>query len=216
MLIRFVCLANSFKEGGRCLAGIELDNNNNPKFENGRPKWVRPICNTIHGEVHTYLVAHVHLLDIVEINVTGYPLEKSHQSENVLFRETSINVLGRFKPHDIEKLCDKRNMIFGSRGKALSEDAIGALPYSLMLVNVDQFEVIEKMYDPKAERMKLRLIFSYKGSEYDLPITDPIFINNYQRNPQLTKDVANAYLCLSLAIAHNDLYYKLVPGIILY
>jgi hypothetical protein len=35
MPARFVCLANSFKEGGRCLAGIELDNNNNPKIENG-------------------------------------------------------------------------------------------------------------------------------------------------------------------------------------
>jgi hypothetical protein len=40
MPTRFVCLANSFKEGGRCLAGIELDNNNNPIIENGHPKWI--------------------------------------------------------------------------------------------------------------------------------------------------------------------------------
>ena len=198
------------------MAGIELDNNNNPKFENSRPKWVRPICDTIHGEVHTFLVAHVHLLDIVEINVTGYPLEKSHQSENVLFRETSINVSGRFKVHDVDRLCDRRKMIFGSTGKALSEEAIGALSYSLLLIRVNKLEVVEKMYDQKVEKMKLRLVFDYNGIEYDLPITDPIFIYNYQRNPQLTEDVANAYLCLSLAIAHNDLYYKLVPGIILH
>ena len=215
MLIRFVCLANSFKEGGRCLAGIELDNSNNPKFENGRPKWVRPICNTIHGEVHTYLVAHVHLLDIVEINVTGYPLEKTHQTENVLFREVSMNVLGRFKAHDLYELCDNRNMIFGNTGKAVSEDDIVALSYSLLLISVDRFEVVEKMYAQKAERMKLRLLFTYKGTEYDLPITDPIFINNYQRDPVFTQGIANAYLCLSLAIPFNDWYYKLVPGIIL-
>jgi len=216
MLIRFVCLANSFKEGGRCLAGIELDNNNNPKLENGRPKWVRPICNTIHGEVHTFLVAHVHLLDIIEVDVTGYPLEKSHQSENVLFRETSINILGRFAAHGLGELCDKRKMIFGNTGKALSEEAIGALSFSLMLISVDRFEVVEKMYAEKAERMKLRLVFTYKGIEYDLPITDPIFIHNYQRDPGFTQGIANAYLCLSLAIPFNDWYYKLVPGIILY
>jgi len=41
MLTRFVCLANSFKEGGRCLAGIVLDNNNKPVIENALPKWIR-------------------------------------------------------------------------------------------------------------------------------------------------------------------------------
>jgi len=216
MLIRFVCLANSFKEGGRCLAGIELDNNNNPKFENGRPKWVRPICNTIHGEVHTYLVAHIHLLDIVELNVTGYPLEKTHQTENVLFRETSINILGRLNVKDVYELCDKRNMIFGNTGKAVSEEAIGALRYSLMLISVDQFHVVEKAYDEKPDRMKLRMLFTYNGNEYDFPITDPIFIHNYQYNSGLAEEVNNAYLCLSLAIPFNDWYHKLVPGIILY
>ena len=39
MPTRFVCLANSFKEGGRCFAGIELDANNKPLLVNGHPKW---------------------------------------------------------------------------------------------------------------------------------------------------------------------------------
>ena len=39
MLTKFVCLANSFKEGGRCMAGIELDSESNPVFEKGKPKW---------------------------------------------------------------------------------------------------------------------------------------------------------------------------------
>jgi len=85
MPTRFVCLANSFKEGGRCLAGIELDKNNNPIIANGRLKWVRPICNTPHGEVPTDLVAHIEVLDIIEIEVTGYPDKEDYQSENALF-----------------------------------------------------------------------------------------------------------------------------------
>jgi len=46
MPTRLVCLSNSNKLGGRCLAGIELDNQNNPVIIYGRPKWIRPICNT--------------------------------------------------------------------------------------------------------------------------------------------------------------------------
>src|SRR5687767_10046766 len=93
MKTRFVCLANSFKEGGRCLAGIELDNKNNPKIEIGHPKWIRPICDTPHGEVPTYLVAHLEILDIVQIDIIGYPDERDYQSENVLFDQNSLNVM---------------------------------------------------------------------------------------------------------------------------
>lgn len=73
MLTRFVCLANSFKEGGRCLAGVALNDSNGPVWSDGRLKWVRPICNTPHGEVHTWLVYHLRPLDIIEMEVTGYP-----------------------------------------------------------------------------------------------------------------------------------------------
>ena len=41
--MKIVCLANSFRVGGRCLGGIELDQNNNPVIQNGRPfriKWM--------------------------------------------------------------------------------------------------------------------------------------------------------------------------------
>ena len=51
MPTKFICLANSFKEGGRCIAGIELDANNIPVIIDNRPKWIRPVCNTEHGEV---------------------------------------------------------------------------------------------------------------------------------------------------------------------
>ena len=214
MPTRFVCLANSFKEGGRCLAGIELDNNNNPKIENGHPKWIRPICNTTHGEVHTHLVADLKILGIIEIEVTGYPHEKNYQSENVLFRENSIRVIGRFSFTQLNQLCDNRSLIFGNRGKAVSEEAIGNLSYSLMLINTNQFEVIERTYEDNPNRLQTRLVFSYNGNKYDLPVTDPIFLHNYQSSSDAIEDVEDVYLTLSLAIVHNNWHYKLVAAII--
>ncbi len=61
-----------------------------------------------------------------------------------MFRENSIRVLGRFNSTNLNQLCDNRNLIFGNRGKAVSEEKIGELSYSLMLINTNQFEVIER------------------------------------------------------------------------
>lgn len=88
MPTRFICLANSFKEGGRCLAGIEVDANNNPVVVNERTKWIRPICKTKHGEVPNRIAQPFKILDIIEIDVTENKPE-TYQSENVLFNSNS-------------------------------------------------------------------------------------------------------------------------------
>lgn len=160
------------------------------------------------------MVAHINILNIIEIDVTGYPEVRDYQSENVLFRETSIRVLGRLDPNNLNQLCENRNLIFGNRGKAVSEEAIGNLSYSLMLINTNQFEVIERTYDDNPDKHQVRLVFSYNGIHYDLPVTDPFFIHKYQRNPDIMENVTEIYLCLSLGVAFNNWYYKLVAGII--
>lgn len=201
MQTRFVCLANSVKEGGRCLAGIELHNNNNPKIENGHPKWIRPICNTQHGEIFTPFVAHLNILDVLEIDVTGYPKESSYQSENAFFNEKSIRVIERINAANLIRFSENRNVIFGNRGKAVSSEAIRNLPYSLMLAKTNQFEFVEKNYGDNPDKRQIRMVFSYQGNRYDLPVTDPIFLYNYQTNPDFIEDFNEAYLCLSLGVA---------------
>lgn len=215
MPTRFVCLANSFKEGGRCLAGIELDDNNNPRVENGHPKWIRPICNTPHGEVHTHLVAHINILDIIEVVITSYPNQGNYQAENAHFRENSIRVIGQFNNNNLNILCDNRNLIFANRGKAVPENSIGNLTYSLMFIKTNQFEVIEKIYDDNPDRPKIRLVFTYNGNQYDLPVTDPVFLHRYQTNPDFLENYHEIFLSLSLAVIWNNWYYKLIAGIIL-
>ena len=214
MPTRFICLANSFKEGGRCLAGIELDANNIPVSVHGKPKWIRPIGNTLHGEVPTHLAAALNILDIIEIEITGKQQE-NYQSENVLFRENTISVIGRFSQDNLSALCDNRRFIFENRGKAVSEEAITRLNYSLMLIRTNQFEVIEKTYEDTPNRAQHRLVFTYNDNQYDFPVTDPVFLHRYQTNPDFIEKFNEAFLCLSLGVAWKDWYYKLVAGIIL-
>ncbi len=215
MPTRFVCLANSFKEGGRCLAGIELDANNNPLIVNGHPKWIRPICNTPHGEVHTHLVSHINILNIIEVEITTSLGINNYQSENVYFRENSLRVVGNYNSLDLDRLCDNRNLIFGNRGKAVSDEVIKSTTFSLMFIKVNTFEVIEKTYEDNPNRPQIRLVFSYKENQYDLPVTDPVFLHSYQSNPHFLENCNQIYVSLSLAVEWKGWYYKLIAGIIL-
>ena len=94
----FVCLANSKKYGGRCIAGIELNQDVNSSFSlvkhNSNPNWIRPISKTEHGEVDSTLVEHIKIGDIVEINISEI-CPQGYQSENVLFDTSSISILGK-------------------------------------------------------------------------------------------------------------------------
>src|SRR6516225_9785476 len=74
--IQFICLANSWKMGGRCVAGWRTD---------GRG-WIRPVSAQVDGTLASleYVYADgtdAALLDIVEVDVTAARPEP-HQPEN--------------------------------------------------------------------------------------------------------------------------------------
>jgi len=213
MPARFVCLANSYKEGGRCVAGIMLDHNSNPIIQGGLPRWIRPISTEGHGEIRVDLVDHLCLLDIVEIEVVEY-VGEGYQSENATFRENTIRVIGAFHPERLYELCEQRPLLFGNRGKAVHLDHIIRLNHSLTLVQAARFEVIEYTTEDDPDRKKIRLSFNYKGIQYDFPITDPIFKNNYQDNPHFVDDTNGLLLTLSVGVPLQEWHFKLVAGVI--
>jgi len=93
-------------------------------------KWVRPICDTEHGEIPTHLVTNVKILDIIEIEALSYPDLNSYQSENVLFVEGSFRVTGKYDKNNLNLLYASYHLIFGNRGKAISEDDISRQNHS--------------------------------------------------------------------------------------
>lgn len=215
MSTRFVCLANSFKEGGRCVAGIELDTNNKPLIVNGRPKWIRPICNTPHGEVPNEIAFPFKILDIIEIGKT-IPKPELYQSENILFDGNEIAKIGNFNIIDLTNICENKKYIFKTRYPSLSEEVIQELDYSLILIKPDKWEVVEKVYEDRANPQK-RMVFSYNGFTYDFSITDPVFLRMFQTNPNFLNDTNEVILSLSVGIKFlaTNRYYKLVAGVIL-
>ena len=214
MTIRFVCLANSIKEGGRCLAGIQLNNNNEPIIEINGPKWIRPICKTQHGQIYTHWVSRITLLDIVEIELTGFPVKTSYQPENVFFKDDDLKIVGRFDRDNLSNLCDNHYYIFSNWAKALSVHEATLLNHSLILINVSKFQVLENKDIESPDKKKIRLQFTHNETQYDFPVTDPVFLNLYRNNPGILNVVKSLYLCVSIGINFNSWHYKLVAGII--
>jgi len=145
--VRFACLANSNKEGGRCLAGIVLDEKNHPVIEDGHPKWIRPICKTVHGEIPTDLVAGINILDILEVEILNFLNLESHQPENVLFWENSIRVVGLYDKSGLDAFYASHRWIFGNRGKAIVKEEIDQHNHSLMFIKAADFEVYQDTKD---------------------------------------------------------------------
>jgi hypothetical protein len=214
MLVRFVCLANSYKEGGRCVAGIMLDDFNNPVIKNDLPTWIRPVSSTGHGEIHKDLVSHIHLLDIIEIEISEY-VGAGFQVENAIFLEKSVQIIGAFDIPRLNSLCEKRSLLFGSTAKAINIKYINRLDHSLTLVRTTDFKVLDNPSDDNPARKKIRLSFTYNNNEYNLPVTDPVFLHDYQNDANFMDGIEEVYLTLSVGVVFEEWHHKLVAGIII-
>jgi hypothetical protein len=212
--MKIVCLANSFRLGGRCLGGIELDQHNNPVIQNGKPRWIRPVCNTEHEEVPTHLVSHILLLDIVEFQVVQ-AAGHGHQSENILFNTNSLQVIGRFPFSGLENIKDnsRYNLVFTNRGAAVPEHLVNGLTYSLMILSLTEFETNERVFEDKPYP-QIKLSFKYGGNLYNFPITDPVFLHEYGLNNNILHGKNKIFVTFSLAAPWEGWASKLIAGII--
>jgi len=212
--MRIVCLANSFREGGRCLAGIELDTDNQPIFVNNRPKWVRPVGRTAHEEVPTALVSDIFLLDIFELAPVEFH-HFGHQTENLTFHPDSLVKTGKFDRHHLWMLTEneKHNSVFGSTGRSVALDVLKGMNYSLKMIYTDKFAVVEKEVKEKFYT-QVRIAFDFHGVGYEFPVTDPIFLYEYRTDKNILNGKKHLYLTISLAAPFENLSYKLIAGVI--
>ena len=69
--------------------------------------------------------------------------------------------------------------------------------------------------DEGRENSKYRMKFTYNGSNYDFPITDPVFLEQFKKSPDSYADLEGVYLVLSLGIAFEGFHYKLVATVLI-
>ena len=222
----FICLANSFKYGGRCIAGIEIRLAADEKSfrvvcDDGEPKWIRPVQKGAeHEEIAEETARNIRILDVIELETTEF-CGADCQSENVYFHRMRIVKSLPFSPKVLQALLSKRESVLHSAERFLSHAEYQANKGSLMLIEPEEPEIIrEEIFKQDGSRkIQYKARFSHKGTEYLLPITDPRYLERmegYSSIPLIGKfPTGTFFFTISMAAEPwDDKHYKLLAGII--
>ena len=218
---RIVCLANSRKMSGRCVAGKEILDSDPVGH------WIRPVGDRAHDTVSERERRYAdgsepQVLDVVDVPLLNYQ-PKHHQTENwrldparrwtrsgrVTWRE-----LARLEDPPFPLWINGHSSRHGLNDCVPSEEA-SSLDDSLRLIRVDALTVIvSEPSRPSANYPILRGRFSHLGEEYCSRITDPVSecgsLNLHYREYR----VAERYLTVSLGEPFEGCAYKLIAAII--
>lgn len=213
-----ICLANSYKYGGRCVGGVEIELDKEKaaykvkRDSRGIPIWIRPISSLEHGEIPSSLVDDVRILDVLEIDVLS-PCPNSSHSEN--YKYSSIKKLSNVKKSasNLNGLCDTyHDKIFYNRGKAVPNEVFENGNYSLMFIKPDKAVLYKDFTND--ELGKLRMKITHNDNVYDLPVTDPVFLSKKEKFSGAEQTMGDCYLTVSLGEEWDEWHYKLIAGVI--
>ncbi len=214
----FICLANSYKHGGRCIAGIEVVPQSDGslgivRHDDGRPRWIRPVSMSANGEIPNHLAESFKIFSLVKLTDVE-PCPDNAHTEDVHCTRMEICPFELSPTKDfLNQLIDTQHQaIFYFRGKSIPTTIIDRLDYSLMLIHPNNAYAY---CDEERENSKYRMKFTYNGSNYDFPITDPVFLEQFKKSPDSYADLDGVYLVLSLGIAFEGFHYKLVATVLI-
>lgn len=218
---RIVCLANSRKLQGRCIAGREI--------VSGRPgAWIRPVSDRPHEEVSEYERQYEDgsdpgVLDIIDVPLRE-PRPSGCQQENWLLDPNEYWVRGgRFSWANLEQLADNSGTLwingyhtFNGQNDQIPLDQTATIGNSLKLVRVGavRLSVFTSggVFGPSKRRVQAR--FRFGKDDYALWVTDPIIERAYLARENGEYRLGESYLTISLGEPFNDYCYKLVAAVI--
>jgi hypothetical protein len=222
---RILCLANSKKMSGRCVAGREV-------LANGSGTWIRPVSARPSEEVSEDERQYQdgsdpRILDIIDIPLIRHQ-PHACQTENWLLdpdyywtrvRQVGWSELKHYVESPPTLWTNGRSTINGSNDEIPRADA-DALPGSLYLIYVPSLEL--RVFAPGTayNNPKRRVLadFRYRGVRYAFWVTDPVIERDYKALSDGTYQVGESYLCVSLGEpfrkGEEEFRYKLIAAII--
>jgi hypothetical protein len=221
---KIVCLANSRKTAGRCIAGKELDRD----MDFG--DWIRPVSDRptqeVSEEERRYENgADPQLLDIISVPLLEHQ-PHAHQSENHLIDDSHYwtkrgkanwAALQAAIDDDAETLWGTDSSSYYGMNDRIPEQSAPQYQSSLMLIEPTNFEIVVAVEGREFNnpRRKVRATFDWKGTSYTLPVTDPVIERQYLAGDTGTFPLEDVLVCVSLGEPHTDHYcYKFCAAII--
>ena len=216
-----ICLANSRKITGRCVAGKEIAGE---KIGG----WIRPVSSRPAGELSEEERRYENgqdpkLLDVITIPMVE-PRPHGFQSENHLIddgyywakeREAGWDDLKAALDKVSGPLWDNSSSSYNGLHDRVEEATANELGTSLRLVEVKDLKTViavEGAEFGNAKR-KVRGRFTLNGAQYLLSITDPVVERQYLAGGNGEFNVGPAILCVSLGEPYQGYAYKLIAGV---
>lgn len=216
---RIICLANSRKLSGRCVAGKETSDSGS---------WIRPISDRDNEEVsweerHYRDGADPSVLDIIDIPLLDARPEGCQQENWLLDPEGYWIRVGRFPESNLDQLLDpvERLWVDGSSTRNGLNDRVldsqgRTLRSSLRFIRVDQLAIY--VFAPGADygkrKRRVQGKFRHAGNPYELWVTDPLVEESYLRKGDGEYKLGACYMTISLGEPYGGARYKLIAAII--
>jgi len=217
-----LCLANSRKPGGHCVAGREV-------VQQGFDAWVRPVSSRATREVsdddERYRDGSLpHLLDLIEIDFE-IAVPDRHQQENHQIDDKHYwkrcgiaswaDIPGLVEDVSGELWLNGSSSTYGENDR-VQEANLDRFTRSLYLVEPDDLALIvaeegAQFGDP---RRRVRAAFRLSGHSYTLGVTDLPIEQEYLAKPNGRYRIKGALVCVSLGEVFHGYAYKLAAGII--
>jgi len=216
---RIVCLANSRKFSGRCIAGKEVSG--------GRVgAWIRPVRGEGTGELSLQDILLPHgktpgLLDILAVPLQAAS-PKTYQSENHLVAPGIWKGEGSWGISRAGELCDQVDLLWingfhsqgGQNDKVPLELAEKEISSSLLFIRPEDLAIVVEQGSRGLNRV--RAWFSFKGEKYGLPVTDPAIEAAYLSRSCGSYPVGGSHphMTVSLGEPFEGFCYKLAAALI--
>lgn len=217
-----VCLANSRKLVGRCIAGREWTP------DAGAGNWVRPVSARSGRAVSEYERQYEdggepEVLDIINVPIIE-PRPEGCQTENWLLNpERSWRKEGTCSWFDLPAFLDPAEPLwvdgystYSGMNDAIPLAAMEAVSSSLRLIHLDRLEL--EVFAPgeafgNAKR-RVQGRFSYAGTPYRLWVTDPVYERTYLAKLDGSYEMGECYVTVSLGEEYEDFSYKFIAAVI--
>ena len=205
---RVICLANSYKHQGRCIAGITVDSG----------EWVRPVSELDDGRIptndSTIPSEQINLLDIVDIPLTDEH-GSGYEKENRLYKDENWNIVGKAEVVQILRYREQQ-LLYPEFGRKVPSAYFNKIKsaQTLQLIEVKQLRWERNQYG----RCKAFILDDvYDSGKVGFSVTDPITINKLNQGQPISH---HCLLCMSFGQpwqGENDpepMCYRLVAGVI--
>ncbi|WP_425274961.1 dual OB domain-containing protein [Streptomyces monomycini] len=214
---RLVCLANSRKGGGRCVAGVLVDSG----------EWVRPVSARINHEISRQERQYKdgsdpRVLDIIDVPLLHHQ-PSCYQSENWLLDPRSHwQRAGRAEWSQLLTMEQHPDSLWinghstpGRLNDRIPIEETETLPDSLKLIRVSRITL--RAPTPRAgsddAKRPLDAVFRHAGRLYIMRVTDPEYEQPHVNNPRRVHELGESFVTVSLGEEFKGYAYKLAASI---